>query len=67
MSSPFALPPGPERRAAMREHPLEFNIGPDDYTEDELAAMKDEGDELRAALEGASFTRISPESPGAPA
>ncbi len=51
----------------MREHPLEFNIGPDDYTEDELAAMKDEGDELRAALEGASFTRISPESPGAPA
>ena len=45
--SPFALPPGPERRKLMEEQGF-HNIGPEDFTEAEEAANIERSKRIQA-------------------
>lgn len=52
MSDPFALPPGPERREAMRNmEGLTPNVSPADFTDEELADLADLAADLVDAAE----------------
>lgn len=53
LSEIFAMPPGPERRAAMLSHPRGPNISPADYTPAEWAELE------AASSDDVEFTPIA--------